>query len=304
MALRRVSMNTDDNGPTPTFVRKRVSARGSEASVLLLPSPSPHSGTDDAVSGPWPTTGYNLRGEKGRGSLPTGLSVRFSSRIDVSNKRNSFARGESLVEEGEPVALLRDKMRRLLVLQRKKHKELLKAEDDAFNDLKRQAEFSVESINAFLEFRRNMKASNAHENSRLGVWIMESFADSIKQIIREEWETRRSIVSYEWRLREAKRRVEWLTGAKMRFEREMKLLLHAEECRRKFIERSELREAWAIPALCPFVVVFENLGVLGPCPFVSVEDCPFYCRGEGYRNPHYEFSMKGKPQTVMESTAP
>ncbi|KAF8280669.1 hypothetical protein TcBrA4_0092910 [Trypanosoma cruzi] len=303
MAARRASMYADDNGSTTAYVRKRASVRVSETSVLPPPPPT-HSVTDDTVNGPWPTTGYKLRGEKGRGSLPNVLSVRFATRTGGGNTHNSIARDESLVEEGDSGALVKDKLRRLLVLQRKKHKELLKAEGDAFNNLKRQAEFSVESINAFVAFRRNMDASNENENNRLTLWIRECFADGIKQIIREEWETRRSIVSYEWRLREAKRRVEWLTGAKMRFERQMKLLLHAEECLRKFIERAELRDARNIPALCPFVVVFENLGVLGPCPFVSVEDCPFYCRGEGYRSPHYEFTMKGKPQAVIHSIAP
>ncbi|RNC40932.1 hypothetical protein TcCL_NonESM09543, partial [Trypanosoma cruzi] len=108
MAARRASMYADDNGSTTAHVRKRASGRVSETSVLPPPPPT-HSVTDDAVSGPWPTTGQKLRGEKGSGSLPNVLSVRFSARNGGGNTHKSIARDESLVEEGDSVALVKDK---------------------------------------------------------------------------------------------------------------------------------------------------------------------------------------------------
>ncbi|ESL06898.1 hypothetical protein TRSC58_05420 [Trypanosoma rangeli SC58] len=259
----------------------------------------PPSTADDTASSPWPITAYRPPRGNMREALLRMSSVAFTAAgSDVASVQTSTIFPAFSAEDAEAQSGIRDKIRRLLALQRKKHRELVKAEEEAFNTLLRQAGSSVASINAFVAFRQNMEISAERERERMLPWIMSCFALRAERIIREEWEERHSIISYEGRLREAKRRVEWLTGTKMRLKRAMELLLHAEECRRRFIENAELREAWEMPELRPFVRVFKGLGVLGPCPFVSVEDCPFYCRGEGYRSPHFEFTVKGKPQTV------
>ncbi|RNF08448.1 hypothetical protein TraAM80_02751 [Trypanosoma rangeli] len=261
--------------------------------------PVPPSAADDTASSPWTITAYRSpRGNAREASLRMSSVAFTTPGSDTASARASTILPAFSVEDAEVQWGIRDKTRRLLALLRKKHRELVRAEEEAFNTLLRQADSSVASINAFVAFRQNIEISAQRERERVLPWIKCCFAVRVERIICEEWEERQSIISYEWRLREAKRRVEWLTGTKMRLRRAMELLLHAEECRRRFIEHAELREAWEMPELRPFVRVFKNLGVLGPCPFVSVEDCPFYCRGEGYRSPHFEFTVKGKPWTV------
>ncbi|RNF19371.1 uncharacterized protein Tco025E_04158 [Trypanosoma conorhini] len=294
MAAKKVSISAWDSEHAAASAKRKPGGRVSE--VTLLPALT--STSDDSPSSPWPITTYRLSSNNVPEALPHISVAGFvTTGSDVASMHASTVLGASYAENVEVSAGFRDKVRRLLALQRRKHRELLKSEEEAFNTLLRQAESSVASINAFVAFRKNREAAAERERERMLPWLMDCFANRFERVIREEWEERRSIVSYEWRLREAKRRVEWMTGTKMRLKRAMGLLLHAEECRRRFIERAELREVWEMPELRPFVVVFENLGVLGPCPFVSVEDCPFYCRGEGYRRPHFEFTVKGKPQT-------
>ncbi|KEG10232.1 hypothetical protein DQ04_04011050 [Trypanosoma grayi] len=265
--------------------------------LVQMKLPMLHMTSDDTMSTPWTTTVHPLLSSSTREPLPRVSMVRTSiSGGARAGSGNVAQRLESLrtVEDAEAAAGLMEKLRRLVVLQRRKYKELLKMEEDAFKSLVRQAESSVESITSFVAFRERMEASAERQRKLMVPWLECRFADNSERLIQDEWEARQSIISYERRLRDAKQLVEWMTGAAMRFKRAMEVLLHGEECRRKFIERAEMREAREIPVLRPFVVVFENLGVLGKCPFLSVQDCPFFCRGEGVRNSHYEVREWGR----------
>ncbi|KAH9600517.1 hypothetical protein LSM04_004509 [Trypanosoma melophagium] len=256
---------------------------------------------DDSLSTPWSIHVHRHR-DFTRDALPR-LSAAGKSTSAFVNRRAYGAQVPESSASVDPSDVdqaprVKEKIRRLLILQRKKHKELIKFEDDGFKNILRQAEHSVESISAFMEFRRKKEEAEERHRKLILPWIVEGFSHRIERLIQAEEEHRQEIIENERRIRKARRRFEWAAGAKMRFERAMEALFRAEESRRQFIQRAEMREAQSILPLRPFVVVFEGLGVLGQCPFVSVRDCPFYCRGEGVRNPHYAFSKSGTLEPV------
>ncbi|ORC87887.1 uncharacterized protein TM35_000191310 [Trypanosoma theileri] len=261
---------------------------------------------DDSLSTPWSIAVYRDRDSATREALPRISTAGMST--SVSGNRSTYvvlaAENNASVAQSDvdSAGRVKEKIRRLLIQQRKKYRELLKLEDDGFKSILRQAEHSVKSITAFMEFRRKKEESEERRRKLILPWVVESFSLRIERLIQVEQEQRQTIIQNERRVRKARQRFEWVTGAKMRFERAVEALLHAEECRRKFIQRSEMREAQSIPLLRPFVVVFENLGVLGQCPFVSVQDCPYFCRGEGVCNPHYAYTKKGRVESLAAAT--
>ncbi|CBH12294.1 hypothetical protein, conserved [Trypanosoma brucei gambiense DAL972] len=255
---------------------------------------------DDAMATPWPIANSNRRASEYPSSLPglphvaTTASTAYGSNYYLDQY---WDRGmpdvwqNSVVGSSDNMVLDRERSRRLMALQRRKYKELVKAEKEAFTVLMQKEEGSVESINAFTAFRISLQRKQEQYRAKNGSWLAQSFAIRVEQLIEQEQEERRMIQRAEFRVRDSRQCVERIVGAKMRFQRAIESLFRSEEQYRSIIEEWETSEARHISALRPFVTL-KSVRALGQCPFVSVKDCPFHHRGEGVRSNHYRFSVR------------
>ncbi|CCD21462.1 hypothetical protein ERJ75_000240400 [Trypanosoma vivax] len=262
---------------------------------------------DDEMSTPWPTNGFRRYSSDLRNTFSeAGNGLASVSRPDSSfwvsqsplPQEALFASSltEVTAEHTVKLGLDEEKVRRLFALQRRRCKEVMKAEKEAFNLIMQRAEGSMESILLFTEFRRSLQREQEKRNQKMIPWLQQSLVIRIEQIIEEEREGRQAIVTRELRVRAARRRVEWLVGAKMRYERAIELIVSGEERGRSLLERAEMRRAREITALSPYVTL-NSIRILGQCPFLSIKDCPFHLRGEGEKSKHYEYSLKGTTES-------
>nr|CCC91353.1 conserved hypothetical protein [Trypanosoma congolense IL3000] len=257
--------------------------------------------TFDDMSTPWPTNDRSRRTSEYT-PIPRELPqvIASGSPLYIGHDADHFWE-KSLTERAMSSPTTTDiettfgkeKLRRLLALQRRKYRELLKAERDAFTSIIQKEEGSVRSIEAFTAFRASLQRNEEVKRAKMGRWEAQTLAIRLNDLIEEEQEKRRLIRCAEFRIRDARQRVERVSGIAMHLQLAMQSLFSSEEVSRELIERLEMSEARRISALEPFLSL-KYVGVLGQCPFLSLKDCPFHRRGEGVCSNHYRFTQHGK----------